>query len=235
MLKNSKSYVDCCLFSFTFLNSGGYNLYGLDYAQVRFSLEYGWKDWMTLGVGRSSVSKTIDGNIKIRYKRQVRGAQFFPFSLASNSAIYLQQLAPKQNIKFVNQLTYANQLLIARKINRNLSMQISPTFIHYNVVDYDFERDKNDHDNFSLGIGGRYKITNRISVNLENFIQLYNAVNNNVLSFGFDIETGGHIFQLHLSNSPNMIEPKFITRTEGELLKGDIYFGFNISRVFTIK
>ena len=132
-------------------------------------------------------------------------------------------------------MTYANQLLLARKINRNLSIQLSPTYIHYNAVDYAYEANNNYHDNFSLGLGGRYKITNRISVNVENFIQLYRAVNNNVLSFGFDIETGGHIFQLHLSNSPNMIEPKFITRTQGELFKGDIYFGFNISRVFTIK
>ena len=54
------------------------------------------------------------------------------------------------------------------------------------------------------------------------------------MSLGFDIETGGHVFQLHLSNSSAMIDPEFITKTNGEWLNGDVYFGFNISRVFTI-
>lgn len=215
------------------LNSGSYYLYGLDYAQVRFSLEYGINDWACLGFGRSSVSKIIDGNLKARLKKQVKGSDIFPFAVALNSAIYLQQYTPEDlsasDFLFVNQLIYTHQLLLARKINRNLSLQITPTFIHYNATDRGVE-----NDNISLGIGGRQKITKRISLNAETFIQLYNSQNNNVISLGFDIETGGHVFQLHVSNSPQMIEPGFVRNTYGDLLKGDIYFGFNISRVFTL-
>ena len=218
------------------LNSGGYNLFGLDYAQVRFSLEYGLKDWISIGVGRSSFSKIIDANIQVLYKKQKNGRISFPFALASNSAIYIQQFtfeqAKQESFLFTNQLIYSNQILIARKISRSLSLQVSPTYIHYNVIN---ANTNSNHDNFSLGLGGRYKITNRISINVEHFIQLYNTVNNNVLSFGFDIETGGHVFQLHISNSPSMIEPLFVTQTHGNFLKGDIYFGFNISRVFLLK
>jgi hypothetical protein len=223
------------------LNSGLYNLYGLDYAQVRFSLEYGLKEWVSLGVGRSSVSKTIDGNIKARIKRQVKGSKKFPFTLVLNSAIYLQQYTFNQQSSpyflFTDQLIYTHQLLLARKINRNLSFQITPTFIHFNVIDHSkLIRDTDiKNDNVSLGVGGRQKITKRISVNAETFFQLDHSINNNVMSIGFDIETGGHIFQLHLSNSPAMIEPLFITKTYGDFFNGDIYFGFNISRVFNLK
>ena len=215
------------------LNSGLYNLYGLDFSQVRLSFDYGLKEWLAVGVGRSSSIKTIDANLKTRIKRQM--TKGFPFTIVLNSILYLNQweYAEKnaENFLFINQLSYAHQILLARKINRNLTLQISPTLVHYNLVQIKNE----SNDKYSLGIGGRQKITKRVSLNTEYFYQLNDKRNNNVLSLGFDIETGGHIFQLHLSNSLAMIDSEFITKTTGEWLKGDIYFGFNISRVFTIK
>ena len=215
------------------LNSGLYNLYGLDNSQVRLGFDYGYKA-ITLGVGRSSALKTIDANIKIRLKRQTSGSQVFPFTLVLNSATFLKQYRwnemKEKDFSFTNHLSYAHQLLIARKINRDLTIQLSPTMVHYNLV----ETINESNDKYSLGISGRQKLTKRISVNAEYFYQLNDKINNNVLSLGFDIETGGHVFQLHLSNSPAMIEPAFITKTTGSWLNGDIYFGFNISRVFTL-
>lgn len=214
------------------LNSGVYNFYGLDFSQVRLSFDYGIKDWLSVGVGRSSSLKTVDFSSKIRLKRQVKGG--FPFTIAVNSSAYVKQWLNTNNQEKVfvltNQFSYVNQILIATKINRNITLQLSPTIVHYNLI----EIIGSTNDKYSLGIGGRQKLTKRISLNVEYFPQLNNKINNNVLSLGFDIETGGHIFQLHLSNSPAMIDPHFITRTTGDWLKGDIYFGFNISRVFTI-
>ena len=214
------------------LNSGLYNLYGLDFSQVRISFDYGIKDWLAVGIGRSSSLKTIDGNSKIRITRQVKDG--FPFTIVANSVVYLKQWqyteAEKEDFLLTDQLSYVNQILIARKINRNLTLQLSPTIVHYNLVDSENEI----NDKYAIGFGGRQKLTKRISVNSEYFHQLNDKQNNNVLSLGFDIETGGHIFQLHLSNSPAMIDPEFITKTTGEWIKGDIYFGFNISRVFTL-
>ena len=129
-----------------------------------------------------------------------------------------------------NQLVYTNQILVARKINRNLTIQLSPTIVHYNLVEITDE----SNDKLAFGIGGRQKLTKRISLNTEYFYQLNDKRYQNVLSLGFDIETGGHVFQLHLSNSPAMIDSEFITRTTGKWLSGDIFFGFNISRVFTL-
>ncbi len=213
------------------LNSGLYNLYGLDFAQVRLSFDYGIADWLAVSIGRSSSLKVIDANSKIRLKRQVK--EGFPVTIVLNSAAYLKQWQENQvqeYFVFGNQLSYTHQILLARKINRDLTLQLSPTIIHYNLV----EMQKESHDRYSLGIGGRQKLTQRISLNAEYFYQLNEKRNNNIFSLGFDIETGGHVFQLHLSNSPAMIDSEFITQTTGEWLKGDIYFGFNISRVFTI-
>ena len=216
------------------LNSGFYNLFGLDNSQIRLGFDYGIKDWMSVGLGRSSALKTIDASAKIRLKRQSKGSKEFPFTLVTNSAIYIKQYrwseTKEETFELSNQLSFVHQLLIARKINRDLSVQISPTFVHYNLVKY---AEKNDR--ISLGFGARQKLTNRISVNAEYFMQIKEKMNNDVLSFGFDIETGGHVFQLHLSNSPAMIEPAFIHETTGDWGQRDIYFGFNISRVFTIK
>jgi hypothetical protein len=214
------------------LNSGLYNMYGLDFSQVRLSFDYGIKDWLAVSIGRSSSLKIIDSNSKIRLKKQIKAG--FPLTIVLNSGATLKQWTANESSNeeflFANQLSYTNQILIASKLTRNLTLQISPTIVHYNLV----EIDNGFNDMYSLGIGGRHKISNRISVNAEYFYQLNGKVNNDVLSFGFDIETGGHIFQLHLSNSSAMIEPEFINNTSGKWLDGDIYFGFNISRVFTI-
>jgi hypothetical protein len=214
------------------LNSGLYNLYGVDFSQVRLSFDYGLKDWCGIGIGRSSTLKTIDANLKTRLKRQIQDG--FPLTIVLNSAVYLKQwkYAEQKEDFFVfsDQLSYMHQILLARKINRNLTIQLSPTIVHYNLVKISNEK----NDKYSLGFGCRQKLTKRMSINAEYFHQLNDRRNNNVVSLGFDIETGGHVFQLHLSNSAAMIDSEFITKTDGEWLQGDIYFGFNISRVFTL-
>ena len=138
---------------------------------------------------------------------------------------------PANKPKLVDRLTYTNQLLIAKKINANFSLQLSPTFIHYNTI----KEDKDANDIFALGIGARVKLTNRVSLNGEYFYTLnpfeYKDVKNS-LALGVDLQTGGHVFQIVLSNSRSMIEKGFITEGTGDFFKGDIHFGFNISRIF---
>ena len=216
------------------LNSGGYNLYGLDNSQVRFGLDYGVNDWASVGLGRSSFLKTIDANSKIKLVSQSKGEKAFPVSIVWYSSVFLKQATREdmklESFEFVDQMSYAHQLLIAQKINSNLSIQLSPTVVHKNVV-----VEGEDHDLLSVGLGVRHKLSSRISLNAEYFLQLNESNTINPLSVGLDIETGGHVFQLHLSNSAAMFERALIHETNGNWLKGDIYFGFNISRVFTLK
>ena len=144
------------------LNSGFYNLFGLDNSQIRLGFDYGIKDWMSIGIGRSSALKTIDASVKLRLKRQSKGSKEFPFTLVTNSAIFVKQYrwseTKEETFELNNQLSFAHQILIARKINKDLSIQLSPTFTHYNLVNY---AEKNDR--ISLGFGARQKLTNRIS------------------------------------------------------------------------
>jgi hypothetical protein len=81
------------------------------------------------------------------------------------------------------------------------------------------------------------KLTKRLSINAEYYYNDPNTLpinKTNPLTLGLDIETGGHVFQLSLSNSLGMNERTYITETDGKWSKGDIHFGFTISRVFTV-
>jgi hypothetical protein len=141
---------------------------------------------------------------------------------------------PDRQNYFSSRLSYSHQILIGRKFNDNFSLQVTPTLVHRNLVETASEK----NDVYALGIGGRHKLTKRTSINAEYFYVMPNQLADkytNSLSVGFDIETGGHVFQLHFTNSTGMVEPTFVTETVGEWLKGDIHFGFNVSRVFTVK
>lgn len=220
------------------LNDGVGQLFGLDDAQVRFALEYGLNDRLNIGFGRSSIGKVLDGFVKYKILKQSTGMKTMPISLAAftSTAIATGPNAfsdPDQDNQFSQRLSYTYQLLLARKINNNLSLQIMPTLVHRNVV----VSTADPNDVLSIGFGGRQKLTNRLSLNAEYYLNLteQSELYRNSFSIGFDLETGGHVFQLHLTNSRTMIERGFITDTTGNWGDGDIHFGFNVSRVFNIK
>jgi len=221
------------------INSGAYEFFGLDQSSVHFSLEYGIFKWLMAGIGRGSYEKTFDGFAKFTILRQSSGAKVMPFSVSAMSSVALTSVKwpdPDRTNYFSSRFSYVHQVLIARKINQALSFQLAPTFVHRNLVATEFD----PNDLFALGAGGRIKLTKRISFNAE-YYYLFNPGSYmslkvyNPLSLGFDIETGGHVFQLIFTNSQAMIEKGFIGETTGNWGKGDIHFGFNISRVFTLK
>lgn len=218
------------------LNSGAYNFFGLDNAQIRLGLEYALTDRFELGVGRSSLDKTLDGFLKYKAIQQTTGARTIPFSVTLFSSAAVATLRYDDGIDHTLGLrtAYTYQALVARKFSTDLSLQLMPTLIHRNLV----MREGEQNDIYALGGGGRYKLTKRLSLNAEYYYLLsqYAADNyRNSLAVGVDIETGGHIFQLHVTNSRGMIEKQFIGETTGNFFKGDIFFGFNVNRNFTVK
>lgn len=219
------------------INSGFDQLFGLDDSNIRFGFEYAFTDNLTLAVGRSSFEKTFDGYAKYRLLHQKSGKKPFPFGLTLLGAATektIKDYLPEDKPTFSDRLTYTGQILVARKFNPNFSMQFAPTFIHFNTVP-----ESNDpHDMVALGFGARVKISKRVSLNGEYYYNLnpFKSLDvKNSIAFGVDIETGGHIFQLIFTNSVSMIEKGFIAETNGSFFKGDIHFGFNISRAFQIK
>lgn len=224
---------------FGLINQGYYEFYGLDQSNTLISLEYGIKDWIMVGLNRASLDKTVSGFTKFSILRQSKGAIEMPVSMSlllSTSIVGTRWTDPTRDNLFSSRISYATQLIFARKFNENLSLQLAPIWIHRNLVTAVI--DKNDQ--FALGIGSRYKISRRASINLEYYPMLSPSWNHsttyrNGLAVGIDIETGGHVFQLMLSNTQGMIEKTFVTETTGNWLKGDLHLGFNISRVFSLK
>ena len=221
------------------INSGAYNFFGLDQSNIHFSLEYGIFKWLMAGVGRGSYEKTFDGFAKFTILRQSTGAKEMPVSLSVFSSVAINSLKwvyPERTNYFSSRLSYVAQVLVARKFGPSFSFQLTPSYIHRNLVATELD----PNDLLAIGAGGRMKLSKRISLNGEYYYianpktylsqQIYNP-----LSVGFDIETGGHVFQILLTNSGAMIEKGFIGETTGSWGKGDIHFGFNISRVFTLK
>jgi len=218
------------------INSGAYNFFGLDAASLRLGFEYAVSNRLEIGIGRSNIDKTYDGFLKYKAIQQTTGAHPVPVSvtLFTSAAIVTQKYSDDIDRTLGRRTAYTYQALIARKFNSDLSLQLMPTLIHRNLVLNEGEK----NDVYALGGGGRYKLTKRFSLNAEYYALLtsYTAQNyQNAVALGVDIETGGHIFQLHVTNSPGMIEKQFITETTGKVFNGDLFFGFNISRNFTVK
>jgi hypothetical protein len=218
------------------LNNGAYELFGLDNATMRLGLDYGITKNLMVGIGRSTYQKTFDAFFKLKLLRQSTGKRKMPVTVSYVPTIALRTLKwedPNRKNLYSSRLSYTHQLIIGRKFSEATSLQIMPTYIHRNLA----IASTDPNDLLAIGIGGRQKLTKRISLNAEYYYQIHGYKidgTSNALSVGFDIETGGHVFQLHFTNSRAMTEKNFISETTGKWEKGDILFGFNISRVFTI-
>jgi len=222
------------------VNSGAYEFFGIDQANIHLSLEYGIRDWLMVGVGRGTFEKTVDGFMKFSLLRQSAGARNMPVSVSFMSGAYVNGLRwndPERDNHFYHRISYAHQLMVARKFSQRFSFQLTPSYLHRNLV----ETVSDPNDLFALGAGARMKLTSRISFNAEYYYvftpedQLLSAEIFNPLAVGFDIETGGHVFQIILTNSVAMRENGIIGFTTGRWIDGDIHMGFNISRVFQLK
>jgi hypothetical protein len=219
------------------ISTGFYQFFGLDQASTRLGLEYGINDFMAVGLGRSTYQKTFDGYLKFRVMRQSSGKRNMPLSISifGNMAINTLKLSdPEQKDYFDARLSYCTELIFARKFGNIFSLQIAPTWIHKNLVET-----RDDHNNlFSIGTGLSFRISEMISLNGEYhyLIPGQNMSNTtNSLSLDCDIKVGQHVFQLFFTNSQGNFEQAFITETTSKWLDGDIYFGFNIHRYFTVK
>lgn len=224
------------LHRFGAINQGGYELFGLDQATMRMGLDYGLtKRWM-FGVGRSTYQKQYDGFVKFKLLQQQTGLKEVPVGISLVSTVMYKSLRSAPNAQYIeyntDKISYAHQLLIARKFNDYFSMQITPTIIHYNLV----EKSSLPNDFKSVGISMRQRISKRVNITGEYFYRIDKLEGYyDPLTFGLDIETGGHVFQLHVTNSTGMTERTFINETTGSWSNKDIRFGFNLVRAFTLK
>lgn len=217
---------------FDYIKNGFDDFFGLDNANTRLQFVYGATSWLSVHVSRSGFNKTYEAAAKYSLMHQEEGG--FPFEIVGFNSIAVNTALKKELLPlldFVDRLSYVNQLLVSRKFNDNLSLELAPTYFHENYVADDNQK----NSQFALGLGGRYKLTSRWSINMDYAAHLNRASNSpftNPLSIGVDLETGGHVFQMHFTNSQAMHESGFLGSTSGKWGKGEIAFGFNLVRVF---
>lgn len=213
------------------LSNGFDNFFGLDNALTKIGGLYGPTEWLTLGVARHTLGKTYE--LSGKYRLFSQEADGFPFTIVGYHTIDINSQLEKEeypDLKASDRFSFSNQLLISRKFSENFSVQMTPIYIHKNL----YELSEENANQALLALGGRYKFSKRCSFNLE-YAYRFNTPDNdpyyNPLTFGVDVETGGHIFQLVVSNSQAMNDIRYFTSATGNFDKG-IYFGFNLYRVF---
>jgi hypothetical protein len=214
------------------LTQGINNFFGLDNALTKIGGIYGATNWLSFGLSRQTYKKIYEVTSKIKFANQETNG--FPFTLVLYNTMDINSSLKTEidpALKFSNRLAYTSQLLISRKFNESLSLEVNPIYVHKNL----FEPTEEKKDELLVAVGGRCKLSKRLSVNIE-YATRTNPLGNtpyyNPLSAGLDIETGGHVFQLVFSNSQPMNDVAYFTNTTGKWDGGAIYFGFNMYRVF---
>ncbi len=222
------------LHRFGSVKTGYKNLFGLDNASMRMSFDFGITNNLMVGVGRSTLLKDLDIFAKARILQQTTGENEMPVSLlvAGGYIVTTQESFAPKKPTFSERSSYYFQMIIGRKFSPNFSMQLSPLLVHNNTP----LNPTDDKTILGLGGGMRYKVSKRIALVMDYNYAIGNlgASIRNPLSVGVDIGTGGHVFQLHFSNSTGMNEKAYLTQTTGDFFKGDVRFGFNLSRMFQI-
>lgn len=211
------------------VSDGFKSFFGLDHATTKLGVVYGLTDGLSLNAARHTYQKTYEFGAKYRIMKQQGN---FPVDVVGYHVMDINSELDKDNypgLRFGDRLAYVSQLLISRRFSDKFSLQLSPSFVHKNLVNPIIE----ESNLFSTGIGGRYKISRRVSLNAEYFLNFDNKTfYKNPLSVGMDIDTGGHIFQLVFTNSQPNTEVGYLTNATGDWLKGHFFFGFNLYRVF---
>lgn len=212
------------------IKDGFEGLYGLDNAVTQLKFVYGLNSWLTISGARSEIAYDFSGKFLIK-SQETNG---FPFAIAGFTSLAINNTLKESlypEMKFDNRLTYVAQLLVSRKFSNSLSLELAPTYFHENfVID-----DNQENSQYAIGMGGRYKFAKRWSLNIDYAAHLNRSSSSpfrDPLSIGVDLETGGHVFQMHFSNSQGMHEAGFLGSSTGDWGKGDVFFGFNLLRVF---
>jgi hypothetical protein len=213
------------------LSDGVKELFGLDQASMRMSFDYGITDWLTVGVGRSTYRKEYDGLVKIRMLQQSKSA---PVSLVGVAGVMVRTAIETSGSGYKpstgDRTSFYGQLIAGRKFSPGFSAQLSATLLHMNYV----PDESWQNTNLAVGIGLRQKLSKRLAISFDHQVVITGLPDEHYfpLGIGFDIETGGHVFQLHFSNAIGMNERAFLTETTDRFFKGEIRFGFNLSRMF---
>lgn len=223
--------------NFGLISGGLEDFFGLDVgASVRLGVDYGITDRLNIGIGRASLENTVDLRLKYVLLQQMTTDKT-PVQIAVEGDLGINtQKERRFDFTFSERLNYMATVMIARKFNDQLSLQISPIFSHFNTVVKETDASADNHSLFAVGIGGRYKFSNTNTISFEYLpvIGTRNAGTTNHLAVSYEIDTGGHVFQIFLMSGEWFTEQHLIARTDSDISDFDFRLGFNINRLFSL-
>ena len=219
---------------FSSVKDGFETFFGLDNASTKIQLLYSLWDGVQLSASRESLKQTYASSVKLRLVKQ---SNAIPINLVLYGTANINAELDKDRVpglQFSDRMSYALQLLTSRRFSDKFSFLVAPSYVRQNLQDLNNVISPR-YNQFVLGLGGRMKVSKRVSINIDyayNFNRVANSVYQNPLTIGMNLETGGHVFQLLFSNAQSSNEPGFLSNAEGNWTNGNVFFGFNIVRVF---
>lgn len=228
------------------LSTGIREFYGLDQANTRIQLLYGISDNVQVSLSRDSFEKTYSSALKLRLLRQ---SNKMPVAIVAYFTTDINTLVTKSSypgLLLYDRFAYTSQFLVSRRMSEELTIELAPIYVRQNLIDLNYAQTtipatrpmsflKAPWSQYLVAVGGRYKLSKRVSLNMDyayNVSKSNTSLYKNPLAIGFDIETGGHVFQLLFTNSRASNNAGYLTETLGDWTKGEISFGFNVVRVF---
>jgi hypothetical protein len=240
-----------------FGDAGGHNggfktFYGTDNStDIKMAFDYGITNRLAVGISRSkgatAIRQLLETNLKYKLLQQTErsriplGITLFGNAVVTTMGSNVNEKVPDHFDTFGDRWSFVGQMILTRKFNRSLSLALLPTYVHYNRVGFG-----DSNNTFALGAGIRAKLTKRMAFIVDYFYTFHNNSRKeffeknglpfyNPLAAGFEIETGGHVFQITFMNSTALLENQFVPYTTSSWDKGEFRWGFSITRPFSFK
>lgn len=216
-------------------NGGGQTAFGLDRVNdVLFGFEYGVSDNFNIGLNRSTIGQLIQFEVKYAIMHQTSNdSSPFALTFIGEAGARPYSVFPS----FEDRVTWLAQAVIARKFS-GLSLQVSPTFVRDNTP-YP-QLPGNEQQFFAVQAAARIKLTNHTGVLLDYAHPFSSFRSNNVnfedpIGIGYEVETGGHVFTVNITNSNAISEVNFLSNSQSRFSQGQYRIGFTISRMFDFR
>lgn len=213
------------------VSGGFYELFGLDESSSRIGFEYGLFNNFNIGIGRTSYMKTFDSFLKYRILTQSSTVPLTVTASVAGSVPTIKDVIPEAFSDFSEKASGNVQLHIARSW-KAFGLQVSPGYIGTGYIPVE----NASYSFFTLGVGGSARLSKKVSVNIEYLHRFEDKIDYvNPLSASIDIDTGGHLFQIMISNAQQMYDQGIITNPVGDWSEGNFFLGFNLVREFNFK
>ncbi|MFY0698653.1 MAG: hypothetical protein JXR11_12420 [Balneola sp.] len=202
-------------------------------ANVRIAFGYGLTDDLNIGIGRTSREDNIDFSIDYRIFHQTK-LDGVPVSVVLKGNTGIRTQKESFGLTFQERLNYLGSVMIARKFSDNFSFQVSPMVSHFNTVVKTKANSELYNTVYGLGFAGRFKINERKSISFEYLPVIGDKITDtkNHAALVYELETGGHVFQMFFMSGRWFTEQHLLTRTETNFFEPNFRFGFNVNRVF---